>query len=107
MFPEPRSIVMRGQHATMMRNNPMAAEQEPEVEDASAAAFHANHIQAALRISAALRAAHQDEVEVLSSEAQGPEWTFLVKPLPRPPLVVARMEELDSQELLANDSPGG
>lgn len=66
-----------------------------------------NQIQAALRIRAALIAAHQDMDEDRLPDGQWHEWTWTVKAPPRPPLVSGSLEELNREELLANDSPGG
>jgi hypothetical protein len=54
-----------------------------------------------------LRAAQQDAAEDRLPDGQWDERTWTVDVLPRPPLVVASIEELNSEDLLANDSLGG
>jgi hypothetical protein len=63
--------------------------------------------ESALRIRAALRAARSDEQHGQPAEALKPPGTWIVKALPRPPLVAVMLQEPPSDELLANDSPGG
>jgi hypothetical protein len=63
--------------------------------------------ESALRIRAALRAARSDEHEGQPAEALKPAGTWIVKSLPRPPLVAAMLREPPSDELLTNDSLGG
>jgi len=47
----------------------------------------AHELAGVLRIEAALRAAHQDDLEWQSADGQRHEWTWSIKALPRPPLV--------------------
>ncbi|HET6846138.1 MAG TPA: hypothetical protein VFH29_04850 [Anaerolineales bacterium] len=94
MFPEPVSMLIREPQ-----------DNQPTVLYPIVAS--PNHVQAALRIRAALRAAHQDDAEVRPPEGQWHEWTWSLKAPPRPPLVLTSTEELNSEDLLANDSLGG
>lgn len=93
MFPEPIAMAIRDPQSTDTQSEHTAVP--------------SSHFQAALRIRAALRAAHQDAAEIQLPDGQWHEWTWTVKPIPKPPLVVASTEELNGEELLANDSLGG
>ncbi len=94
MFPEPVAMAIRDPQST-------------DAQSVSPAAASPSHFQAALRIRAALRAAQEDAAEEWLPDGQWHEWTWTVKPFPRPPLVINSTEELNGEELLANDSPGG
>jgi hypothetical protein len=76
-------------------------------EAAAAAAYPIREAEGALRLGAALRAAHQEDAERRSPGSEAHEWNWIVKALPRPPLVAMTKEELDCEQLLANDSLGG
>ena len=94
MFPEPVGI-------------PICDPQSRDTLSEYAAVDSSNNFQTALRIQAALRAAQQDAAEDRLPDGQWDERTWTVDVLPRPPLVVASTEELNSEDLLANDSLGG
>jgi hypothetical protein len=87
--------------------SPLTAERTTHAATAKRVAASPNQIQTALRIRAALRAAHEDIGGVRLPAGRWYEWTWKVKRFPRPPLMINRMEKLNSQELLANDSLGG
>jgi len=63
--------------------------------------------ESALRIRAALRAARSDRHHGQPAEAPERAGTWMIKSLPRPPLVAAMLQEPPDDELLANDSLGG
>jgi len=108
MFPEPVAMPIREpQSADGRRADPATAGHTAHAGAAKGGAASPNQIQAALRIRAALRAAHQDVAGVQLPAGQSHEWTWTVKAPPRPPLVVDSISELNSEELLANDSLGG
>jgi hypothetical protein len=108
MFPEPLEITIRGpQSSNRQGGEPATAEHKVHPGADGSVAASPEQIRSALRIHAALRAAYKHEIQVLASSRRSDEWTFVVKPLPRPPLVAAGLEELNGDDLLANDSPGG
>lgn len=108
MFPEPVATAIRKPASTSVQSGDSAtAEHTTPAGEAKGAAASPNQIQAALRIRAALRAARQDAAEGRLTARPWHEWTWMVKAFPRPPLVFDNGEELNSEELLANDSPGG
>ena len=94
MFPEPVAIPIR---------DPLSRDTISEYP----AVDSLNNFQTALRIQAALRAAQQDAAEDRLPDDQWDEWTRTVKVLSSPQLVVASTEDLNSEDLLANDSLGG
>jgi len=76
-------------------------------QDASVVVRQANALVGALRIDAALMAALEDDLEGRSPELPENGRNWIVKPLPGPGLAAVKREELDREELLANDSLGG
>ena len=108
MFPTSESPAVHEESSTDTHDgDSVAAGRLAQQEDSKVVAWPARDFPGVLRIGAALRAAHQDDVEGRSPEAQEHEWNWIVKPLPRPPLVSITKEKLDREELLANDSLGG
>jgi hypothetical protein len=108
MFPEPESLAIRSQESADARTDAMVvSEPKAPIDGANVAVCSPSQVQPELRISAALRAAHEDEDGVKWQPSEAQQWTWIVKALPRPPLVAIRKEELDGEELLANDSLGG
>ena len=108
MFPARTSpAILEGQSTHTHAGDLEAAGRMTHTRDAESIALPANEVAGFLRIGGALRAAHRDEIEERSPEAQGHEWNWIVKPLPMPPLAVLPREELDDDDLLANDSLGG
>ena len=85
----------------------VVAGQKSVHETAPAAAYPIREAAGTLRLGAALRAAHQEDAERRSQGGEEHEWNWIVKALPRPPLVAVTKEELDCEQLLANDSLGG
>ena len=63
--------------------------------------------ESALRIRAALKAARSEEQHGQPPEAPAIMGRWIVKPLPRPPLVAPMLQKLPADELLENDSLGG
>lgn len=108
MFPTPESPAIREEGSTDMHHgDSVAAGRLAQHDDAKDAAWPASEFGGVLRIAAALRAAHLDDVEGRSPVAQEHEWNWIVKLPPRPPSASTAKEKLDREELLANDSLGG
>ena len=107
MFPQAKPPAIRDQHASETRSGDTVPAEQKSQAEASHVGASSKQIQAALRIRAALRAAHLDSTGAKALDGQPHEWTWIVKPPPRPPLVAAQSDGLNSEELLANDSLGG
>jgi hypothetical protein len=108
MLPQPLALAIRDpQSAITTDGDSLMAETSAPTGANEAVQASPSQIQAALRIRAALRAAHQDVTEDRLPNGEWHEWTWTVKATPRPPLVSGDTQVLKSEDLLANDSLGG
>ncbi len=108
MFPEPESMSIRDRESTEHQAETSGTHgPKASGEGSDGATPPAGRLQQELRISAALRAAHQDDDAGAWRPSEAPQWTWIVKALPRPPLVATWMDDVVSDELLDNDSLGG
>lgn len=108
MIPEPVAMATRTPQSDDTReSDPVSPDYTAAAEPATGVAASPNRIQVPLRIHAALKAAHEDAAEARLPDRQWQQSTGTVKALAGPPLVIDRMEELNSNQLLENDSLGG
>lgn len=108
MFPEPKAMALRiPQSANAQNGKPATTRHSAHAGAGGGEAATPNQIRAALQMRAALRAAHVDATNALLAKGQWHEWTWKVKAYPRPPLVFDSTQDLNSKDLLANDSLGG
>ena len=110
MFPEPERRPTTELKSTPGMTGQLAARAlalKGEREPAGNAADSPQEIESALRIRAALTVARSDQHEEPPPDAPRPPGTWIVRSLPRPPLVASMLQEPPSDELLTNDSLGG
>ena len=108
MFPAPRPLPDPKELSRPTRAfSPVRVVPQAHSEDTKALAHPVNEVSSALRIGAALRAAHHDNFEDQLPAAQQHADPRAAQRVQKPPTEVASDEQALREDLLANDSLGG